>query len=126
MLASMTSFAFEVDPASATPPFRQLHDAVVSAVTRGQLAPGSRLPTVRGLAAELGLAANTVASAYRALEEAGIVEGRGRAGTFVALGDDPIEASARQIAIRAAQELSALGVDRAQALALIGDAFDAV
>lgn len=125
MLASMTSFAFEVDPASATPPFRQLHDAVVRAVHSGDLLPGSRLPTVRGLAADLGLAANTVASAYRALEEAGIIEGRGRAGTFVALGDDPIEASAREIANRAARELAALGVDRARALTLVGEAFDA-
>jgi DNA-binding transcriptional regulator YhcF (GntR family) len=53
-------------------------------IHRGSLAPGSRLPTVRALAEDLGLAANTVAKAYRALEDAGLVQGRGRQGTFVA------------------------------------------
>lgn len=45
------------------------------------------MPTVRELAAELGLAVNTVARAYRELETAGIVETRGRFGTFVARSD---------------------------------------
>ncbi|GAA1327645.1 GntR family transcriptional regulator [Leucobacter albus] len=121
----MTSFAPEIDPASAVPPFRQLHSAVIAAVSAGELLPGQRLPTVRGLAAELGLATNTVASAYRALEDAGVVEGRGRAGTFVALGDDPVAAAARQIAQRAVGEFSALGVERAAALTLLGEAYEA-
>lgn len=121
----MAPFAIEIDAASAVPPFRQLHDAVVAAISAGTLSPGARLPTVRGLATELGLAANTVASAYRSLEAAGIVEGRGRAGTFVQLGDDPVDSGARRIAIEAAAKLAALGVDRGRALELLGDAFDA-
>lgn len=111
------------------PPFRQLHDAVVAAIASGALLPGSRLPTVRALAAELGLAANTVASAYRALEESGIVEGRGRAGTFVRLSagsGDPVETAAREVALEAARALSTLGVDRDRALHLLGDAYDVV
>lgn len=125
MLGRMTRFAATIDQASATPPFRQLHNAVVAAVADGTLLPGSRLPTVRALAAELGLATNTVASAYRSLEETGVVEGRGRAGTFVRLGDDPIDARAREIAQGAVRSLTELGVDRDRALALLGEAFDA-
>ena len=55
----------------------------VGAGTRGELLPGERLPTVRALAADAALAPNTVARAYRELEAAGYLEGRGRAGTFV-------------------------------------------
>ncbi|QNN63411.1 GntR family transcriptional regulator [Leucobacter denitrificans] len=121
----MASPDFTIDPASSVPPFRQLHDSVVAAVKSGALVPGAKLPTVRALAAELGLATNTVASAYRSLEAAGVVEGRGRAGTFVQFGDDPIESGARQIALDAARGLRDLGVDRARALKLLGEAFDA-
>ncbi|MBK0418986.1 GntR family transcriptional regulator [Leucobacter sp. CSA1] len=113
-----------LDPGSSAPPFRQLHDAVVRGVASGSLRPGQRLPTVRALAAELGLAANTVASAYRALEESGVVEGRGRAGTFVSLGDDPVEAAARRIAIEAAARLRKLGLDAERAGRLLVEAVE--
>lgn len=116
---------FTLDPTSDAPPYRQLHDAVVTALTSGALLPGQRLPTVRGLADHLGLAANTVASAYKSLEEAGVVEGRGRAGTFVRLGDDPVDAEARRIALEAAEKLHRLGVERDRALRLLAETFDA-
>jgi GntR family transcriptional regulator len=48
------------------------------------LLPGDRIPPVRTLADQLELAPNTVARAYRSLEDDGYIEGRGRAGTFVA------------------------------------------
>jgi len=73
-----------LDPASSMPPYEQLRAQISAAVERGRLLPGDRLPTVRELAAELGLANNTVARAYRELEAAGFVVGRGRLGTFVA------------------------------------------
>jgi DNA-binding transcriptional regulator YhcF (GntR family) len=57
--------------------------ALAERIQRGSLAPGSRLPTVRALAEDLDLAANTVAKAYRTLEDSGLIEGRGRQGTFV-------------------------------------------
>lgn len=105
-----------VDADSPTPPFRQLHDAAVRAISTGALRPGQRLPTIRALAAHLGLAVNTVAGAYKALEASGVLEGKGRSGTFVSLGDDPVDAAARQVAIEAAGRLSDLGVppDRAR------------
>ena len=52
-------------------------------VTDGTLEPGERLPTVRQVAADLGLSTGTVAAAWRTLAEAGVVTSRGRAGTFV-------------------------------------------
>lgn len=75
--------ALILDPGSAVPPYEQLRSAVAGQVADGSLVAGTRLPTVRALAAELGLAVNTVAKAYRALETDGVVETRGRAGTFV-------------------------------------------
>jgi DNA-binding transcriptional regulator YhcF (GntR family) len=62
----------------------RLAAAIAGRVHRGSLGPGERLPTVRALAAELDLAPNTVAKAYRKLEADGLIEGRGRKGTFVA------------------------------------------
>ena len=72
-----------VDPASGTPPFEQLRRQVAAMVAEGTLSPGSRMPTVRRLAADLGLAANTVARAYRELESDGVIATHGRKGTFV-------------------------------------------
>src|SRR6202012_3600876 len=73
-----------VDGQADRPLFDQLRNQIIEAGRAGPLPPGSRLPTVRELAGELGLAVNTVARAYRELETAGIVETRGPFGTFVA------------------------------------------
>lgn len=75
--------SFTVDPGATTPVFQQICDQVVGSVREGSLAPGTRLPTVRQLAADLGVATNTVAKAYRQLESEKHVETRGRHGTFV-------------------------------------------
>lgn len=73
-----------VDLASATPPFEQIRAQVSSLISLGALEPGTRLPTVRRLAADLGIAAGTVARAYRELEQSGLIDTRGRGGTVVA------------------------------------------
>jgi DNA-binding transcriptional regulator YhcF (GntR family) len=73
-----------LDHVSAEPLSDQLSTALARRIHRGSLAPGARLPTVRALAEELELAPNTVAKAYRALEREGLIEGRGRRGSFVA------------------------------------------
>jgi DNA-binding transcriptional regulator YhcF (GntR family) len=65
------------------PPYRQVADGVRRMIERGSLLPGDRIPPVRTLAEQLDLAPNTVARAYRALEDDGWIVGRGRAGTFV-------------------------------------------
>ena len=72
-----------LDPSSTEPPFEQLRRQVATRVARGDLAAGTKLPTVRGLATELGLSAGTVARAYKELEADGVVVTEGRRGTFV-------------------------------------------
>ena len=73
-----------MDLDSATPPYEQIRAQVSSLIALGALAPGSRLPTVRSLAADLGIAAGTVARAYRELEQSGLIATRRRNGTVVA------------------------------------------
>jgi len=80
----MPSVRIRLDPEGPIPLSEQLSAAIMRQILGGTLAPGSLLPTVRGLAADLGIAANTVAKAYRELATAGLLVGRGRHGTFVA------------------------------------------
>lgn len=72
------------DPSSDQPPFDQLRTQIARRAATGDLPPGTRLPTVRALAEQLGLATNTVARAYRELEADGVVVTEGRRGTFIA------------------------------------------
>jgi GntR family transcriptional regulator len=66
-----------------TPPYEQLRRQLVDLIHAGALAEGERLPPVRQLAADLGLAAGTVARTYRELEAAGLVSTRRGGGTRV-------------------------------------------
>ncbi|MDJ0321244.1 GntR family transcriptional regulator [Pseudarthrobacter sp. PS3-L1] len=79
----MSTPALSVDLRAATPPFEQIRLQVATLIELDILAPGSRLPTVRSLAADLGLATGTVARAYKELEAGGYVESRRRSGTIV-------------------------------------------
>jgi len=72
-----------IDPTSDEAPFEQVRRQIAQGATDGSFPAGHKLPTVRALAATLELATNTVAKAYRALETDGVVETRGRNGTFV-------------------------------------------
>ncbi len=109
-----------VDHGSPTPPYDQIKQQIIGAVAAGDLRPGDKLPTVRALAATLGVAANTVARAYRELEAAGMVDTRGRAGTFVS-GDDASRA-ARQAAAEFAERARSLGLSHEDAVALVAHA----
>ena len=80
-----------VDPDSPVPPFEQVRTQIADLIAAGLMLPGDRLPTVRALAADLGLASNTVARAYKALEAGGLVEAHSRAGTRVANGQHTAE-----------------------------------
>lgn len=111
-----------IDTQAARPLFDQLRTQIIEGIRDGRLTPGTRLPTVRELAGQLGLAVNTVARAYRELEAAGILETRGRFGTFVASSDpaDSALASAAHTYVSAAK---ALGVGKGQALRYVEAAF---
>jgi DNA-binding transcriptional regulator YhcF (GntR family) len=111
-----------IDHAASTPPFEQVRRQVAGAVADGSLAPGTRMPTVRALAAELDLAVNTVAKAYRALEADRVIETRGRAGTFVSATGDPATREAQLAAIAYADRVHHLGVGEAEAIALVTSA----
>ena len=74
----------EIDPRSPVPPYEQLRQQVIALVLGGVLTPGARLPAIRHLANDLGLAGGTVARAYRELESEGVVSTHGRHGTIVA------------------------------------------
>lgn len=113
-----------IDSDDGTPPYEQLRRQVVDAVASGALVPGTRMPTVRALAADLDLAVNTVAKAYRALEADHVIETRGRAGSFVATQGDAVTREAQQAAIAYADRVRHLGIDRATALELVASALD--
>lgn len=115
-----------IDPASAVAPFEQIRVQVADGARDGTLPAGTRLPTVRGLAAELGLAANTVARAYRELETDGVIETRGRSGSFVAAVGNTAQRAASDAALEYARRAARLGLDRDEATRAVLAAFDTV
>ena len=107
-----------IDAGSPTPPFEQLRVQLRDQVRSGALSAGSRLPTVRRLADDLGIAPGTVARAYRELESDGVIEGRGRHGTFVSSHGSPIEQKAQDAAAEFASRIRALGLTADEGVAL--------
>mgnify|MGYP002621429653 FL=1 len=97
-----------VDPGSPTPPYEQIRAQIVDMIEAGTLPVGTQLPTIRQLATDLGLAANTVARAYRELEAGGWVVSRVRHGTTVAVGRPLPEADVRRRLHEAAHTYAAL------------------
>jgi GntR family transcriptional regulator len=80
---------FSVDSQSPTPIYAQLDRSIRAAIATGTLAPGSQLPTVRQLAVDLAVNANTVARVYAQLERDGILETQRGVGTFVRASPSP-------------------------------------
>ena len=115
----MTGLDLSVDALSATPPYEQIRMQVIEAVRRGALVPGDKLPTVRRLADDLGLAPNTVARSYRALEQDEVIETRGRLGSFVAATGDATHKQVQLAAVAYADRAKSLGVDPNEALAIV-------
>ena len=87
-----------IDPASAVPPFEQLRVQLLSQMHDGTLPAGTRLPTVRQLASDLGIAPGTVARTYKELEAVAAIETRGRSGTFVAWSADAADRRVEELA----------------------------
>jgi DNA-binding transcriptional regulator YhcF (GntR family) len=111
-----------IDTSRGVAPYEQIRTQIAGQVAAGELPPGARLPTVRALAATLGIAPNTVARAYRELEYAGVVSTRGRNGTVV--NGDGSDQAAKEAAATYADAMRALGVRQDEALELVRRAFD--
>ena len=108
-----------LDPAASEPPYEQLRTQIAARVASGELAAGTRLPTVRALAGELRLAVNTVARVYRELEADGVVVTEGRRGTFVATTPQAGSPEAAEAAAAYVRVVRRLGLGRAEAAGLV-------
>ncbi|MGN7190626.1 MULTISPECIES: GntR family transcriptional regulator [unclassified Curtobacterium] len=113
-----------LDAGGRVPPFEQVRSQIAAQITAGYLVDGERLPSVRALAEELGLAAGTVAKAYQLLEEADLVHTARGAGTRVVRPVEvpgPVTEAARAL-VAAAREA---GLSADQAAAAVHEAWPA-
>ncbi|QKT06222.1 GntR family transcriptional regulator [Gordonia sp. X0973] len=115
-----------VDPTDPTPAFEQIRRQIVGHIAAGRLPIGARLPPLRQLARDLGIAVGTAAHAYRLLEQAGVITTRRGAGTRVTAVPDCTDTPSSELA----QSVRRLADDYLAAAAAIGatsaQALDAV
>lgn len=116
----------EVDPAGPVPPYEQIRVQVAELIGSGVLPPGHRMPSIRQLAEDLGVAAGTVARAYRELEFEGLLTSRVGRGTVVAEAAPRLTAAALHDRLRAAARgyvtaARRLGLTAEQALAAVDE-----
>jgi DNA-binding transcriptional regulator YhcF (GntR family) len=121
----------EVDVASAVPPYEQIREQIERMAVSGVIPQGFRLPSIRQLAADLGLAPATVARTYTELESAGIVQSRRGRGTTIAGNGHKLTRSQTQTELGKAADAFArrihqLGIDRKTALSALEKAFTAL
>lgn len=110
---------YPLDASSDVPPYEQLRAQLASRAASGELPAGTRLPTVRALAADLQLAVNTVAKAYRALESDGVIATEGRRGTFIASTSDVDRGEVRDAAATYAATARRQGLTLPEAVHLL-------
>jgi GntR family transcriptional regulator len=120
----VTGVDLSVDVTSPTPPYEQIRAQIAIHIHSGRLLDGARLPTMRALAADLGVAVGTVARAYRELEAAGLVASRRRTGTVVT---SPPSAptppsSVQEAALELAHQAARAGLDGETTLAVLRSA----
>ncbi len=119
-----------VDPERPLPVYEQVREQVVRMVAAGTLQPGVRLPTIRQLALDLGLAKGTIEKAYELLENDSVIETRGRKGSFV-LGMEPATAREQRTGLKEAADslvvvAKQLGADEAAAIAAVRRAWSSL
>ena len=119
----MAEPAVEIDLRSLVPPFEQIRARITDLVAAGELPAGTRLPSVRALAGDLGIAPNTVVRAYRELEAAGVVHTARGKGTVVADAPPAPDDAAVGAAVERAVALArAAGWDAARLRRAVDDA----
>jgi GntR family transcriptional regulator len=89
-----TASIVSIDPRDRTPIYAQLDRALRAAIVTGRLRPGDQLPTVRQLAVELQVNANTVARVYAELEREGVLETRRGVGSFISTAPGAVRSAA--------------------------------
>lgn len=118
------SLVLRVDPADPTPPYEQLRRQLADLITAGRLGPGDRLPPLRQLAGDLGLAVGTVARTYRELEQEGRLTSRRGGGTRVTATGRPPATDRRDLLDDMTQDFLAharvLGFDDREVIAALG------
>ena len=100
---------FRIDNASDRPVYQQIMDQIKRDIAMGRLIKNEKLPTVRQLAGQLAINPNTIAKAYRQLEQQGIIVTKAGAGAFVANLDSNLSRSVRKKLIT--EELELIAVD---------------
>ncbi len=115
----MTAPRVVVDPDSGVAPWRQVRDQLLHLVRTGALPVGSRLPAIRQLAGDLGLAAGTVARVYRELEADGVLRTARRQGTVVAAVPEGRDTALARAAAEYAALAAELGADPRTAAAAV-------
>lgn len=109
---------------SAVPPYEQLRVQITDQVHSGELSAGDQLPTVRRLAADLALAPNTVARAYKELERDGIVVTAGRRGTVIAHQHVELDVEVHRQTAAFIARLRGLGVSPGETMRLVRQVLD--
>lgn len=104
----------QVDFRSGIPIYVQIMEQVQRMVAAGELKPGDQLPTTRQLATDLRVNFNTVARAYRMLDEAGLISTQQGRGTYIWAA--PPEESTRRLKLRSLEELTRYFLNEAIAL----------
>ncbi len=116
---------FVVDHESKVTLYEQLRTQVIEQVASGELIVGTKLPPVRQLATELGVAPYTAARVYRLLEQDGFLETRGRNGTVIAARSDTAETTLQAAATEYAARARELGIRADAALEYVKRALHA-
>lgn len=111
-----------IELGTATPVYEQIRSQLAGAITGGQLAGGTRLPSVRALAADLGIAVNTVVRAYAELEASGFIVNRRGSGAVVADPGTATPPSAIAAAGRLAAVAATVGLTTDQVIDLVRSA----
>ncbi|MEZ5227216.1 MAG: GntR family transcriptional regulator [Acidimicrobiales bacterium] len=114
-----------LDDTSQVPPWQQLVDQIGDLIAGGTMPIGHRLPAIRQLARDLDLAPGTVARSYRELEATGVIETRGRHGSFVLRAPERRDDRVGAVIAAAAEQLQRLGVTADEAARLLAASWPA-